>query len=261
MNGSVVKRFRAEDAYALSTEAGWNQTIADWQRILTLSPDGCFGIEVDGRLVATAVATVYDKQLAWIGMVITAESERGKGHARKLMRMALDHVDALGVACCKLDATDLGRPVYAKLGFVEERPVARFVRVAQTSPLFVHPIDDPFGADRSALLKALVGNERYTVPGQAFAYARPGRLAWHFGPCVAKQAADAADLLHQFLTNHAEEPSILDLFPDNGVAVEMAHSAGYEPVRHLTRMLRGDLNLTHLGWHPDIYALSGFEYG
>ena len=44
-------------ALELSTLAGWNQTADDWRLLLELAPSGCFGIEVDGRVVATATLT------------------------------------------------------------------------------------------------------------------------------------------------------------------------------------------------------------
>ena len=43
-----------EGALRLSTQAGWNQIAADWERILALSPEGCVAGRMDGHLVATA---------------------------------------------------------------------------------------------------------------------------------------------------------------------------------------------------------------
>ena len=37
-------------AMELSAEAGWNQTPDDWRTLLQLAPDGCFGIDADGRV-------------------------------------------------------------------------------------------------------------------------------------------------------------------------------------------------------------------
>ena len=46
---------------ALSRQAGWNQTEADWRRALALQPDGCFvaSVLVDGlRLILGNFRTV-----------------------------------------------------------------------------------------------------------------------------------------------------------------------------------------------------------
>ncbi|MFN7936180.1 MAG: GNAT family N-acetyltransferase [Bryobacteraceae bacterium] len=266
----MIPPFPIDQALALSTEAGWNQNEADWQRIMELAKDGCFGAWADGRLVSSTVALVYEPKLAWIGMVLTTEAERGKGHARKLLLEALNSCDQLGVRSVKLDATDLGRPVYAKLGFVDERPVSRWLRmggVQPSSPLVAggepdYGLDlEAFGADRSALLRALNRNEVYVLPGRGFAMARPGRRAWQFGPCVAKDDEAAGELLAGFLAAHGDEPSLFDICDENEAAVRIARAAGYEPIRHLMRMYRGDAALSQVASGPSIYALAAFEYG
>lgn len=236
---------------------------------MQLAGDGCFGVWVDGKLVSTTVALVYEPKLAWIGMVLTTEAERGKGHARKLLLEALEYCDRRGVACVKLDATDLGRPVYAKLGFVDERPVSRWRRPGgKKAQLMLEggEIDlaldrEAFGADRSGLLVALGKEETYRVPGRGFAYGRAGRRAWHFGPCVARDAEAGRMLLEAFLTAHGDEASFLDLCDEHEDAVRVAREAGYEPVRRLMRMYRGDAGCARVGSGPLVYCLGAFEYG
>lgn len=266
----MIPPFPIDQALALSTEAGWNQNAADWERILALAGEGCFGAWADSKLVSTTVALVYEPKLAWIGMVLTTESERGKGHARKLLLDALAYCDHLGVQSVKLDATDLGRPVYLKLGFVDERPVSRWLRPAgvkpaaktQTSAEIDFAFDhEAFGADRAALLRSFAENETYSIPGRGFAFARPGRRAWHFGPCVAHDPDTAALLLNAFLAAHGDQPALFDLCDDHPHAASLARAAGFAPVRSLMRMYRGDPALAEIASGPSIYALSAFEYG
>jgi GNAT superfamily N-acetyltransferase len=272
MSGCVVSGFRAEDGYALSTEAGWNQTVEDWERLLRLAPEGCFGILDGGRLVASAVAFPYGRRLAWIGMVLTTASHRGKGYARTLMQHCLDYLDAAGVESVKLDATDLGRPVYAKLGFVDERPVSRWLRkpaaledVAGEFQGFDDALAladfDAFGADRTALLREFAKHEVLSLPRQALLFTRPGRTARHLGPCVARDADAARSILTHAVALHQQTPILWDIFDENERACALARSLGFEPVRHLIRMYRGPQSAAARGWHPDIYALAAFEYG
>src|SRR5205085_7325306 len=115
-------------ALRLKGAAGRSQTPGDWCRLIELAPEACFGIEADGVLVATATAVWYGTDLAWIGMVLTAAEYRGRGFARALMRHALDYVETRGVGCVKLDATDMGRPLYERLGFVTESLIERWWR-------------------------------------------------------------------------------------------------------------------------------------
>lgn len=272
MNGCVVSGYRAEQGYALSTEAGWNQTLEDWERLLKLVPEGCFGITDEDRLVASAVAFPYGQRLAWIGMVLTTASQRGRGHAKTLMLRCLDHLDAAGVESVKLDATDLGRPVYAKLGFVDERPVSRWLRrpaamehaggeLGGLDEELLRADAEAFGADRAALLRELAKHEVLSLPGRAMLFTRPGRTARHLGPCLAKDAEAAEVLIRHAAGRHQQTPILWDLFDENAQACSLARSLGFEPVRHLVRMYRGPAATAERGWHPDIYALSAFEYG
>src|SRR6266704_9977 len=118
----------------LSTAAGWNQTHEDWQMLMELEPRGCLAIEADGQLVSTTTLLCYSQRLAWIGMVLTSANYRGRGFARRLLAAALDRADSLGVETVKLDATDDGKPIYEKVGFMAEQAVERWSRPASAPP-------------------------------------------------------------------------------------------------------------------------------
>lgn len=271
MDHNVSIDVSIDDALALSSEAGWNQTARDWRRVLSLSGEGVFHAAAGGRTIATATALIYSSELAWIGMVLTAAAHRGQGHAGRLMQAALDYLDARGVRVTKLDATGLGRPVYARMGFVDERPVSRWVR--QPAPwtaavqLESAPVDfdldrEAFGVDRRQLLEALAAEEEVDSLGaRGFAIARPGRIGWQLGPLVARDAEAAATLLSAQLTRHGGEVCCFDLTDDHADAVRLAAEAGFTPVRRLVRMSRGDAAGTALASGPWIYGCAGFELG
>ncbi|MDX1983390.1 MAG: GNAT family N-acetyltransferase [Bryobacteraceae bacterium] len=256
----------------LSTEAAWNQTGQDWSRALTLWPDGCFCVQSDGRAVSTTIASIYDRRLAWIGMVLTKREYQGRGFARGLLNHALAYLDSKGVECVKLDATDLGRPVYVKLGFEDERPVSRWLRRGSSpggrppkSETWLDPdmlaLDRrAFGADRGALLERLAADgDVFSLPGQAFALTRPGRTATHFGPCVAQTRDGAREALMGALRKHGSRDMIWDLADEHDDAVRLAMESGFVRTRKLIRMRRGGKAAG--AWSPKIYALAGFEYG
>src|SRR5690606_28412024 len=108
-------------ACELSAAAGWNQMPVDWERIISLEPLGCFCIEEDERVVATTTLLTYDRDLAWVGMVLTHADYQRRGFARQLVTAALELALARGMRSIKLDATDEGRPLYARLGFDDEQ--------------------------------------------------------------------------------------------------------------------------------------------
>jgi GNAT superfamily N-acetyltransferase len=258
-------------AMALSREAGWNQTGEDWLRMFALSSEGCFGINCDERLVATATTYCYGDELAWIGMVLTAADYRGRGLARATMQAALDFARARNVAWIKLDATEMGRPLYEKLGFVAGYAVERWLRVA--SPAVGAPVDayqpnleldrEAFGACRAALLPALEPIEAASIGADAFAMGRPGTKAAYFGPCVSRGAEHAARLLDWFLARHVAENVFWDIIEPNPAARALALERGFAPARSLTRMaLAGRVSPPAYKERPNlVYALGGFEFG
>ncbi|WP_321473735.1 GNAT family N-acetyltransferase [uncultured Paludibaculum sp.] len=232
------------DLMALSISANWNQVEADWQRMLRFAPTGCFGMEEDGHIVASATIITYGNDLAWIGMVLTLPEYRGCGFASQLMRRCIDSVD---VPCIKLDATDLGRPVYQRLGFVEEYTVQRYRATLPVNPIrrLPHDLDLDrlaFGADRSELLQDLGG-------------ARPGRIASYLGPVVCRDAEEARVRL---LGAGYAGLALVDVPDTNPAAVTLAQELGFRPFRQLWRMRKG----APINERPDlVYALAGFEFG
>ncbi len=73
-------------AMQLVAAAGWNQTPADWRRVIAYQPPGCFKAVLDGRLVGTVTSTSYGQRLAWIGMMLVDPSMRRQGIGRSLMQ-------------------------------------------------------------------------------------------------------------------------------------------------------------------------------
>jgi GNAT superfamily N-acetyltransferase len=261
-----------EQACELSEAAGWNQTGDDWLRVFQLQPDLCAGVDCDGRLAATGAAVCYGAgpapPLAWIGMVLTRPEYRGRGFARAIMESLTGALDLRRVECVRLDATDLGRPLYLKLGFVDEAPIERWFLPAcpaapapgsAVSAYSPRPELDlaAFGADRGTVLAALAGGGA-ACSGDGFAMARPGRVAAYFGPCVAANETSARALLEWFLARHRAQPAYWDLLPDNRAAAALAREYGFEPRRRLVRMRRG----RSLPYRADyLYAAAGFEFG
>src|SRR5215212_6568375 len=115
-------------AMRLKESAGWNQTEADWLRLLRLEPCGCFAATAGGRLVGTATTTAYGRELAWVGMVLVDPEFRRRGIASLLMAAALSYLDGRGIETVKLDATPDGRHVYERLGFESELMIERWQR-------------------------------------------------------------------------------------------------------------------------------------
>ena len=250
-------------ACGLSAAAGWNQTPADWERMITLEPLGCFGIDADDRLVATTTLLTYERELAWVGMVLTHADYQRRGYARHLVTAALELACARRIRSLKLDATDQGRPLYASLGFEDEQPIERWARdPAPMPPLIAHagtlPAEldqEATGVDRSRFL-ATLGTP--VVTANAYALHRAGARARHLGPCISRNVAEASQLLRATVASSPDEPWIWDILPSNISAQRLAEQFGFRPVRRLVRMARGE---KIRGNESMIYATAGFEAG
>src|SRR5262249_55443230 len=162
----MIRLMRTADipaAMRLKEAAGWNQLEQDWVNMLALEPESCWVEEQGGEAVASTTATCYGQELAWIGRVLTLPAFRGRGLARGLMEHCLRWLEARGIRQVKLDATEMGRPLYEKLGFRVERPIERWIGPGRrrkgpssTLALPLGPIAsfdrETFGADRRHLI-------------------------------------------------------------------------------------------------------------
>ncbi len=230
---------RISEALELSAGAGWNQTASDWLALMTDSPDGCLGIECDGRIVATTTLVCYEKRLAWIGMVLTHPDYRRRGFARTLVSRAIEMAGEREIRTIKLDATQQGSPLYESLGFREDQPLERWG--CDIDSMDEYELDAP----------PIVESGGYLLH-------RPGMLAHYLGPCVADNPITAERLFRRAMEEIGADHYFWDLLPANAHAVDLARSLNFAPLRKLKRMV--------LGPNPPedqsrIYAIAGFEWG
>ncbi|MGA9977850.1 MAG: GNAT family N-acetyltransferase [Candidatus Sulfotelmatobacter sp.] len=275
--GTILRKLAASDlpaALELSEQAGWNQTADDWSMLIDLTPEGSLAIEVDGELAATTTLLCYGRRLAWIGMVLTKKSYRGRGFARRLLTQALSLADQSAIETVKLDATDQGQPLYEKMGFRSEEAVERWTRpgtgctTATTDPVGERPSEKEnwrmadhraFGADRSELLEGLArrGQPPFVIDG-SYWLTRPGRYSHYLGPSVCDGPRTARALIERALPTAGNRDCLWDLFPANADAAEIARDLAFTPTRRLQRMVRGKDLHAH---NDSIYAIAGFELG
>ncbi|HEV2627630.1 MAG TPA: GNAT family N-acetyltransferase [Pseudolabrys sp.] len=250
-------------AMALSQEAGWNQTAADWRLFLELGH--VVGLtRSSGALIATAATLPHGGGFGWISMVLVTASERRRGLARWLLRRCMDDLIAKKLVPV-LDATPAGRMVYLGLGFNDcwamRRAVAQQVRsssqrgaqegatirpIAEEDWSAIIALDtDVFGADRSRLLRrlaarlpaaALVAERHGRVVG--FLLGRDGRTMNQLGPLAAGDESVAGALLSHAL-HTISAPLAIDLPDRHSRLGEWLSTLGFKIERPLTRMVYG----------------------
>ncbi|MDX2249160.1 MAG: GNAT family N-acetyltransferase [Bacteroidia bacterium] len=284
MHPSISFRLMTYDnfpgAIALKNQAGWNQVEADWELFLKSSPAGCFVAEYENTVIGTATSVNYSERFSWISMVLVDPRFRGQGIARRLMELAIESVKTRGVV--RLDASEMGRPLYEKMGFEVECQVVRMLR--QPGPLAAHfsegimPVseeifaticekDQPiFGAERRFVLDNFrhreEGNSFYKNSGEilsGYCFSRQGTKAFHIGPLVADDEETARQLLFALLEHHTGETIILDTFVHNPDWLAVLADSGFAAVRNITRMSLGQG--VSFGIPAKQFALAGLEFG
>jgi GNAT superfamily N-acetyltransferase len=253
---SLLRRADLDAALRLSTQAGWNQVLTDWERFLALAPEGCFGGYVDGDLVATTCVATHDNSVSWIGMVLVEEAHRQQGYGTAMFDRGLTYARTNGGGDVGLDATELGAPLYHKRGFRSTVTVERWAGTltratphesehdvySVTDVDAVVALDTVLGIDRSELLTRLCAEDGVTalVAGDSagpvgYAIVRPGRIHPQIGPILAPDATAASSLLNGVASTLSDTAVIVDMVASERTTT-LFREHGLERRRKLSRM-------------------------
>ena len=272
-----------QSALQLSTAAGWNQVIGDWESFLRLNPLGCFAAIINGRLVGTATTIDYESKMGWIGMVLVDHQFRRQGIGRELLHRALEEL--AGCRIIGLDATKEGEPLYQSLGFQTKARVVRFYRsiqikqaqspqsavrvrsmVARDLERIIEFDTERFGVSRYSLLvdrlkgcpgAAMVAENKGRTIG--YAMARPGRNGDHIGPLVADSFDCARSLLNAQITRCSTSGLFLDTLLLTDSWRKYLQQMGFAETRVFQRMWKG--TTATWGVQKTQFAQSGPELG
>ncbi len=260
----------------LKEQAGWNQTAADWQRFLRLQPHGCFVGQWQGHDVATTTTCVFGST-AWIAMVLVDQQHRHRGIASYLVEHALRYLGRQNIATVRLDATQLGQPVYERLGFVADYELIRFEGRApsggqQQDSDNIDRLESlkrldrtATGTERAKFIECLLNEdpksvrlESYDEVPMGYAMFRPGANAIQIGPVVALDESIGCRLCDWVCQQFPGQPVIADIPVENQSATRWAIDRGLTQQRRFTRMHRGDAVDERL---EAVWASSGPEKG
>jgi predicted N-acetyltransferase YhbS len=201
-----------------------NMLVARW--LDGVQDGGQNGHRASHTVAASAVATAYGAY-GVIGNVIVHASHRARGLGRAVMEAELTWLRQRGVTHVELDATEHGRPLYEKLGFVSRAPSwmlletvgrVREQRSTDESGIRIHKLTpatlecvaaldrQAFGGDRLPLLAAVLALQETCgwvatdAHGTAVGYlfARPTEHVTHgmrIGPWIARAPHVALSLM------------------------------------------------------------------
>ncbi|HXU83157.1 MAG TPA: GNAT family N-acetyltransferase [Polyangia bacterium] len=87
-------------------------------RYLAIQPDGWLVAQEAGEFVGMVGAIDYGS-FAYVGMMGVRPDRQGHGVGRRLLGTLLDWLEGRGVPCARLEATEQGRHLYQRMGFVD----------------------------------------------------------------------------------------------------------------------------------------------
>ena len=260
LNSPVTIRLMSAADVAVATELSeeqfWPHRPEDWSMFLSLG-EGLVA-ERDGRVVGTTMAWRFGEDMATIGMVIVSPAMQGCGIGRQLMEAMIGR---LGNRTILLNATEEGRPLYAKLGFVETGVIHQHQGTINDVPLpklrkgdRVRPTgkadcslpalySGASGLDRSRLFMALSAHSRTVVHTRdnvpmGFAMLRRFGRGWSIGPVVAADGPSAKALILHWLAVKKRSFCRLDVTGESGLGPWL-EALGLPCVGTVRTMVRG----------------------
>ena len=266
----------------LKNAEGWNQLKKDWALLISYKESVNLVAVLDDRIVGTITAINYANTVAWIGMMLVDRDYRGRGISKLLL---LDAIDKLNKCkSIKLDATPAGRPVYLKLGFIDEYTLYRMTNpsVSNISPSDnlietekMRPGDIPkvaafdkeiFGADRTELITLLYETcpelawfikENNRVVG--FCLGRQGQNFTQIGPVNASSKKYAEALIRSAINQMTGRALVVDIPAAKSETKAWLETCGFISQRPFDRMYLS--KNPHPGIIENLYLIAGPELG
>lgn len=276
----IIETMSAEDVktpIAWAGREGWNPGLNDAELFYAADNEGFFKGVLDGQIIATGSAVVYDDSYAFCGLYIVDPDFRGKGYGLALTKARLGYCGDRNVG---IDGVLENVKIYERIGYVPYYENCRYSAVAAVSAaipenimavdkLTFNSIQDYdrqcFPAYRDTFLKGWL-----TQPnGKALAYMDDGILrgygvrrkclsGYKIGPLFADTREIAENLLDALTADIEGESFYLDTPENNAEAIAIAESRGMGKVFATARMYQKGL--------PDIadkkiFGITTFELG
>ncbi|TNE65149.1 MAG: N-acetyltransferase [Alphaproteobacteria bacterium] len=264
-------------AIAWAAREGWNPGLNDAETFFAADPTGFFKGVLDGDIVATGSAVIYDDSFAFCGLYIVAPDRRGQGYGLALTKARLAYAGDRNVG---IDGVLENVRLYERIGYVpyyencrfEGRAVAPVVVSNHVVPIQASDWDQIraydrqcFPAHRDAFLKAWLGQGDaravcYVEDGLVRGYAvrRRCQMGHKVGPLFADNRDIAEALFDALQADIAGEAIILDTPENNADAVAIATTRGMTKVFATARMYQKGLPPLA---YDKIFGITSFELG
>jgi len=124
-----VEPFHRDDIaafLALASAERWLAEAWEFEFLLTVFPEGCFCVRDGSGNCCGFVTAIRHGRSGWIGNLIVAEQERGRGIGKLLFRTALSVLKDASAETIWLTASTSGRALYEGYGFTRVDTIIRW---------------------------------------------------------------------------------------------------------------------------------------
>ena len=262
-----IRRMQSADlplGLQLSTRAGWNQTLRDWQLLHALGQENSWVICQERSCLATVTSLPLSHEVAFVGMMLVASDQRRQGFGTRLLQTLIKHSH---LPILRLDASAMGYPLYHKLGFRVDEEIQRFEREPRTLAMLEQTTSlrwitqteletvTQYDWRKSRLNRDLIISNfldrgvgvLHQRDGTATGYgcARRGRCSTHLGPVVADDESDARAILHLLVSQLSDRTLTVDVFCRHEELIKWLREIGFKPKRKFIRMSTTKGSLTY----------------
>jgi len=196
----------------------------------------------------------------WIGALAVAPEARRRGLGAALTRAAIAWLQERGASTVLLYATEMGRPVYERLGFESEGTATAWRGSAGAGPrgIALRTLRDEDAQAMREVDETATGERREAVLGELGTFAgmaadRDGGLAgwavgsrWGVGVSIAARDADTGVALMAAATR-GSQTSVLIVPDANAAATEALRRWDFQVANRAERMRFGPA----VTWHPE----------
>ncbi len=232
---------------ALAAAHQWISDPWELEYLCSAFPGGCLTCRTNGNAVAFVTALKHDRS-GWIGNLIVQDVWRRHGIGSTLLKQALAALDAAGAETVWLTASDDGRRLYERLGFISLDRVSRWhgrgmLRSGRTDAALADmlAVDRAgWGDRREFLLDATRQRGTAAATDAGFMVLQPWRHGVQIGPWGATTAQGASAQLRQHLDLSRDDTCLfLDVPEGNSAATTLLSDTGFSRVSTTLLMYRG----------------------
>lgn len=234
---------------SLAREEGWISSAWELEFLRTAFPSGCLVCRNKGIPVAFLTSIKYGMS-GWVGNLLVRKEWRGQGLGSTLFQRALEVLDEAGTRTVWLTASESGRPIYERQGFIAIDAVNRWqirgrIATVNDSANVVSEIlaldEAGWGDRREDLLRATINRGSTSLLPGGFLVRQRWENAFQIGPWGSLNPEVAIELLEQSISPTEGGLQIfLDVPAGNSNASNVLYGAGFSIQSSTTLMYRGE---------------------